>query len=435
MQERIGDSLPGNRSRDFNGNWARNVHYRADRFCHATSVDEIRAVVSTQPRVKVLGTRHCFNTIADSEHVLLSIEAMNRVLTIDHHAATVTVEGGITYGQLCPQLHSEGFALKNLASLPHISIAGACSTATHGSGERHGNLATSVAALEMVTAAGDILTLDRCSPSGVFQGAIVGLGALGVISRLTLDIVPTYEIRQWVFENLPLNQLLEHFDDVQTSGYSVSLFTDWQQQRINQVWIKDRLGDQSRFIESEEFFGAHKASENLHPLSHLPSESCTTQMGIAGPWYDRLPHFRFGFTPSAGHELQSEYFVARTDAEDAIMAVERLRNQIAPHLLISEIRTVAEDELWMSPCYRRPSIAIHFTWKPDFPAVMEVLPVIERELSPFRPRPHWGKLFTLAPETIRECYERLPDFVEMARRLDGTGKFRNEFLNEFLFTS
>ena len=156
-------------------------------------------------------------------------------------------------------------------------------------------------------------------------------------------------------------------------------------------------------------------------------------MGVPGPWYERLPHFRMGFTPSAGKELQSEYFLPREQAMEAILAVERVHEQVGPHLLITEIRTIAADELWMSPCYKRPSVTIHFTWKQDWPAVSKLLPVIERELAPFGPRPHWGKLFTIPAAQLRASYEKLPAFVELSGRFDPRGKFRNEFLNANVF--
>jgi xylitol oxidase len=355
------------------------------------------------------------------------------VVALDANARTVTIDAGITYGQLCPYLDSKGFALHNLASLPHISIAGACSTATHGSGEKNGNLATAASALEMVTAAGDVVKLSRKSDGEAFRGVVVGLGALGVIIRITLDIQPTYRMRQYVYENLPLAQMKDHFDDIQSSAYSVSLFTDWQKQRINEVWIKSRLGEGKAFAAKPEFFGAKLAARNLHPIAELSAENCTEQMGVPGPWYERLPHFRMGFTPSAGKELQSEYLLPRRNAIDAILAVERLRDQVTPHLLISEIRTVAADELWMSTCYRQPSVAIHFTWKQDWPAVSRLLPLIEKELSPFRPRPHWGKLFTLSPADLRSRYDRLADFIQLATKYDPKGKFRNDFLNTNVF--
>jgi len=415
-------------------NWAGNLTYGTDRVNEAASIDQVRTLVRSEARMKVLGTRHCFNSIADSRDQLLSVIPMHDVVALDAGARSVTVEAGITYGQLCPYLDSKGFALHNLASLPHISVAGACSTATHGSGENNGNLATAASALEIVTAGGDLVKLSRQSHRE-FQGAVVGLGALGVITRITLDIQPRYSMRQYVYENLPLSEMKDHFDEIQASGYSVSLFTDWQKKRINEVWIKTRDGQGRPFPAPKEFYGAKLASRNLHPIAELSAENCTEQMGVSGPWYDRLPHFRMGFTPSAGKELQSEYFVPRSQAVDAILAVERLREQIGPHLLITEIRTIAADEFWMSTAYQRPSVAIHFTWKQDWPAVRRLLPMIEKELDPFQPRPHWGKLFTLSPGALRSRYERLPDFMELAKKYDPKGKFRNEFLNVNVFAS
>src|SRR6185437_9936106 len=142
--------------------------------------------------------------------------------------------------------------------------------------------------------------------------------------------------------------------------------------------------------------------------------NCTEQMGVRGPWYERLPHFRMGFLPSAGDELQSEYFVSRHHAVEAILAVERLREEITPHLLITEIRAIAADDLWLSPCYKRPSIAIHFTWKPDWNPVKRVLPLIERELASFSARPHWGKLFTMPESQLKPLYAKL--FLLVIRR-------------------
>jgi xylitol oxidase len=416
-------------------NWAGNITYSTDQVEEAASIEQIRAVLRAQDKVKVLGTRHCFNSIADSRHHLLSLKPMHEMAAIDAGARTVTVDAGVTYGQLGPYLDGKGFALHNLASLPHISIAGACSTATHGSGEKNGNLATAVSAVEIVNAGGDVVKLSRKSDGEQFRGAVVGLGALGVITRITLDIQPTYSVRQYVYENLPLAQMKAHFDEIQASGYSVSLFTDWQKQRVNEVWIKSRVGDGPGFAAPGEFFGAKPAVRNLHPIAELSAENCTEQMGVAGPWYERLPHFRMGFTPSAGKELQSEYFVPRRNAVDAILAVERLRDQVTPHLLISEIRTIAADDLWMSTCYHQPSVTIHFTWKQDWPAVRRLLPIIERELSPFQPRPHWGKLFTLPPAQLHSQYEKLSDFRQLAAKYDPKGKFRNDFLNTNVFAS
>jgi len=414
-------------------NWAGNIEYSTEELFPAGSLQQVQDFVRKQPNLKVLGTRHCFNTIADSKYQFLSVKTMDRVVALDAEAHTVTLEAGMSYGQLCPYLDEKDFALHNLASLPHISVAGACTTATHGSGEKHGNLSTAVSALEFVNADGDVVKLSRKNDGETFNGAVVGLGALGVITKVTLDIQPTYLMRQWVYEDLPLAALKDHFDAIEASAYSVSLFTDWQKQRINEVWLKSKIEEGTPMNVPAEFFGAKRATRDLHPISDLSAENCTAQMGVPGPWFDRLPHFRMGFTPGAGKELQSEYFVPRKNAVDAILAVERLRDQITPHLLISEIRAIAADNLWMSPCYKQPSVTIHFTWKPDWPAVSKLLPVIENELAPFQPRPHWGKLFTISPAELRSRYEKLPEFVELCKKYDPKGKFRNEFLERNVF--
>jgi alditol oxidase len=414
-------------------NWAGNLEYSTDRWYAATALEQVQDYVKKENKLKVLGTRHCFNNIADSTGGFLSVKPMDKVIAVDLAKRTVTVGAGITYGQLCPYLDSKGFALHNLASLPHISVAGACSTATHGSGEKNGNLATAASGLEMVNASGDVVNLSRERDGDKFLGAVVGLGALGVITKVTLDIQPTFLMRQYVYENLPLSQLKDHFDAIESSAYSVSLFTDWQKQRINEVWIKSRVEQGQAFHATPEFFGAKLATRNLHPIAELSAENCTEQMGVPGPWYERLPHFRMGFTPSAGKELQSEYFVPRQHAVEAILAVERLRDQVSPHLLISEIRAIAADELWLSPCYEQPCVTIHFTWKQDWPAVKKLLPVIEKELFPFRARPHWGKLFTTSPAELKGIYKKMPEFIELSRKYDPQGKFRNEYLNKNIF--
>jgi alditol oxidase len=414
-------------------NWAGNLEYGTEQLTPAASQYEVQQFVKAHSNFKVLGTRHCFNDIADTRKAFLSLKPQDKVLALDKNARTVSIEAGMTYGQLAPYLHQNGFALHNLASLPHISVAGACSTATHGSGEKNGNLSTAVSALELVLASGEVRTLSREKDGEMFKGAVVGLGALGVITKITLDVQPTFMMQQWVYENLPLDQLTKNFDVIEGAGYSVSLFTDWRAPSVNEVWIKSRMDAEPKFKAEPEYYGGKLATRNLHPIIELSAENCTEQMGMPGPWYERLPHFRMGFTPSAGKELQSEYFVPRHHAMDAILAVQRLNEMVSPHLLISEIRTIAADNLWMSPCYKQPSVTIHFTWKQDWPAVSKALPMIEKELEPFGVRPHWGKLFTMPHERFKARYEKLPEFVALCNEFDPKGKFRNDFLNRNIF--
>jgi len=414
-------------------NWAGNLEYSTDNVFYPTSAEEIQQLVKKFGKVKALGTRHCFNTIADSKDNLISMRDMNKILSVDTKASTVTIEGGMNYGQLCPYLNAKGYALHNLASLPHISVAGACTTATHGSGVKNGNLATAVAAMEFVTADGDIIHLSKENDGEKFNAAVVGLGAIGIITKVTLNLQPTFMMRQYVFEKMPMSQLKEHFDAIVSAGYSVSLFTDWQSDYINEVWIKSRVDDKANSHPMTEFYGAKRAVKNLHPIAALSAENCTEQMGLPGAWYERLPHFKMGFTPSSGKELQAEYFIPRQHAVEAIQAVSKLGKQIGPHLFITEIRTIDADNLWMSPCYKQPSITIHFTWKQEWDEVIKLLPVIEKELAPFHPKPHWGKIFALPAKELDSRYEKFNDFRKMVTMYDPQGKFRNDFLNRNLF--
>ena len=416
-------------------NWAGNIEYSTNKVLYPQSAVEVQNLLKKHPKLKVLGTRHCFNRIADSEHLLLSTKELKKVISLDTQAHTVTVEGGIKYGELAPYLHQKGYALPNLASLPHISVAGSIITATHGSGVRNGNLATSVVALEIVDAEGKVHQISQEKDGDLFNGMVVNLGALGVVTTVTLKLEPAFMVQQYVYENMPLAELKENFELIVSAAYSVSLFTDWTQNSINEVWIKSRQENNFNKEGSKDFYGAKAANKNLHPIAEISAENCTEQMGVPGPWHERLPHFKMGFTPSSGVELQSEYFVPRDQALEAIQAIARLGKQISPHLFISEIRTIAADNLWMSPCYQRPSVALHFTWKQDWPAVSKLLPVIENELAPFNARPHWGKLFTLSPKVLASRYQKLPDFKKLMNQYDPQGKFRNPFLNSSLFGS
>ena len=414
-------------------NWSGNYTFGAARWHRPETIEQVREVVAGCRKVRVIGSRHSFNGIADSAEDIVSLERCQPFMALDRERQTVTVNGGARYGELGRWLQGEGWALHNLASLPHISVAGACATATHGSGDGNGNLATAVLGMELVTAEGEVVGLAREDAGDAFEGAVVGLGGLGVVTKLTLAVQPAFDMRQDVYENLPMGQLEAHFDEITASGYSVSLFTDWQRARVNQVWVKRRVTGGEAFDRGAEFFGATRAASDRHPIDGISAESCTEQMGAPGAWHERLPHFRLEFQPSSGEELQSEYFVPREQAVAAIRAIEGLREQVAPLLLISEVRTIAADGLWMSPCFERASVALHFTWKKDWPAVRRLLPVIEGALAPFEARPHWGKLFTMAPERLRALYPRLEDFKALLGRYDPQGKFRNAFLDRYIF--
>jgi len=406
-------------------NWAGTHAYRATRIHRPSTVEEVREIVARAPRIRVLGSRHSFSDVADSAE-LVTLEGLPADVVVDRGRMTVSVGAGVKYGELAEALNGEGLALHNLASLPHISVAGAIATATHGSGDANGNLATAVAGLQLVTSDGELIDVARGDPD--FEGLVVGLGALGAVVRISVAIEPSYEIRQRVFERLAWDALFEHFDAIAATGYSVSVFTRWGED-VEQVWIKSRVTDAPEEVR-EELFGAVAATVDRHPIIGLDPVNCTPQLGVPGLWSDRLPHFRMGFTPSKGDEIQSEYFVPRPQAVAAIEAMRGLGDRLEPLLLVSEIRTMAADRLWMSPQYGQDTAAFHFTWKREPEAVLRALADVEAVLRPFGARPHWGKVFVARASDIAPLYERLGDFVGLMERLDPREAFRNAWLEE-----
>lgn len=408
-------------------NWAGNYQYKSRNLFQPKTVAEIQEIVSKSKKVKAVGSRHCFNDIADCIETHISCENLNKIISIDEK--TVTIESGLKYGQFCPELDEKGFAIHNLASLPHISVVGAGATATHGSGVKNKNLAAVVSEIEFVAGTGDLVTLSREKDGEKFNGAVVNLGGLGIVTKITLDTEKSFEVRQDCFQNLPLEELPDNFETIMSAGYSVSLFTNWQKPLFNQIWIKSRLDREFNDFDKD-YFGAKKSAENIHPIDGISAENCTEQMGVGGAWYERLPHFKMGFTPSVGAELQSEYFVSRENAVEAIFALEKIREQIAPLLLVSEIRTIAADEMWLSMNYKRDSVAFHFTWKQDVESVIRLLPTIESTLERFNARPHWGKLFTMSKEKIQSLYPKMKDFIELLHEYDPQEKLVNNYLRQ-----
>ncbi len=410
-------------------NWARNVTFRARDYHSPTSIADVQELVAGSDRVRALGTAHSFNRVADTSGDLVSVGQLPKVIEIDTTRAQVVVNAGLRYGELGPHLYEAGFALPNLASLPHISVAGACATGTHGSGVTLGNLATHVVALEMVTSSGDLVELHRDEDPERFAGAVIALGCLGIVTRMTLQLVPAFDVAQSVYVDVPDDQLAEHLPEILAGGYSVSVFTDLHTHR---VWRKRRAVEPAS---TEPWFGARLADGPQHPTAGMPTQNCTEQLGVPGPWCERLAHFRLEFTPSHGDELQSEYLLDRSVATRALAELRALSDQITPVLRICEIRSVAADDLWLSPSHRRDSVAFHFTWIADDVAVAPVVAAIERRLAALGPRPHWGKVFSIAPDIVRRQYERMDDFGRLMLEFDPKGKFRNDLVDRYLVFS
>jgi xylitol oxidase len=396
-------------------NWAGNVVYGAERVVVPATVEEAQALVAAEPAIRALGTRHSFSRLADTNRVLLSTERLDRIVEIGD--GTVTVEAGIRYGELGAALREHGLAVANYASLPHISVGGAVATATHGSGLANPSLASAVAAVELIAADGELLTLRRGDPD--FDGAVVSLGALGVAARIELEVVPERGLRQVVYDFLPWDVVEERLEEVLGGAYSVSLFTLWTDAGVDQVWVKS-VDDPDL-----QWFGAPAARAPRHPVLGADPIHCTEQLGVPGPSGDRLPHFRLGFVPSGGDELQTELIVAREHGAAVVRELRKLGGLLTPLLLTSEIRAIAADSFWLSPFEGRDSVAFHFTWKPLEREVLAAIPIVEAALAPYEPRPHWGKVFVTSPA---ERYPRLDTFRELRRRLDPDGKFLNELV-------
>jgi len=400
-------------------NWAGNIEFQAVRLAQPTSLDELRELVVSSDRVRVLGTGHSFNTLADTTGTLVRLDRMPASVTIDESSATATVPAGARYAEVAAELHQAGFALANLASLPHITVAGAVATGTHGSGDRSRNLADAVVGVEFVDASGEVRHLSVGDAD--FPGAVVSLGALGVVTRLTLRIEPSFTVAQEVRLDVPLDAIAGAWDEVFGAAYSVSAFTDYASGTAR-VWLKRRMD-----MPAPAWSGGRPADAPVHPVPGVDPVACTTQLGVPGPWHERLPHFRPDLVPSAGDELQSEYFVARADAPAALAALQGIGARVAAVLHTAEIRTIAADEMWLSPAYGRDSVGFHFTWISDAAAVLPVVSLVEEVLLPLGARPHWGKVWRADPATVVARYPRAADFAALRQRLDPTGKFANAY--------
>jgi alditol oxidase len=413
-------------------NWAGNVTFRAATLHRPASVAGLQRLVASSDRIHALGTGHSFSPVADSPGDLVSLAGLPPVVEADTQRSQVLVSAGLRYSDIAARLQAAGLALRNLASLPQISVAGAVATGTHGSGDGSQGLAAAVSSLEMVTAAGDVLELRRSREPERLAGVVVAMGACGVVTSLTLEAVPAFDLRQWVYEGIPLAEVGRRFDEITAAAYSVSIFTDWGEARQARIWLKQL---EAAPQPPADWLGGRRASTDRHPIAGLDAGNCTPQCGRTGPWHERLPHFRPQATPSAGAELQSEYLISREHAPPAIAALDAIAADLAPVTQVSEIRTVAADTEWLSPCYERPSAAFHFTWVAEPPAVLPVVAQVEAALTPFQPRPHWGKISTIPPAVVASRYPRMDDFRRLASQMDPRGVFLNQALDAYLASS
>jgi alditol oxidase len=408
-------------------NWAGNVEFAAAAFHEPTSVEALQHLVAGSDRLRALGTGHSFNRIADTEGDLVSLRHLPSVLDIDTGARTVRVSGATRYGELGAALQASGLALPNTGSLPHISVAGACATGTHGSGRSNPILGRIVRGVTLVQGDGALVTVDRDSSGEDFEGYVLSLGRLGLVTELVLDVVPTFDIAQTVVTGVPDSDVVGHLEEILTSAYSVSVFTALMPDR-NRVWLKERAGGPAR----ETYWGGRPADTPQHPIEGIDAGFATAQLGIAGPWNERLPHFRLEFQPSAGEELQSEYLLPMPAAAAAWSALLAIRDAIVEPLLTCEIRCIAGDSMWLSPTAGQDCVAFHFTWVQDMDRVLPVVQAVESALAPYDVRPHWGKVFATPAAELGLRYPRLPDFRRLVDRHDPGGKLGNQLVDGWL---
>lgn len=406
-------------------NWSKNIEFNHRDFLQPESLSELQELIRTHNKIRVRGTAHSFNEIANTSSDALNLLKMPQTIEINPEERIVKVAAGLKYGELAPVLNSNGWALSNLASLPHISIAGSISTGTHGSGITNHNLSSQVVSLDIVTSDGNLRHIDKNDLA--FNALVVGLGLGGVVYQYELRIEPSFQIRQVIYPKFSLDVLQQNFEQIMRIAYSVSFFTDWSLSKTGNLWCKFREDE----LIPHSVGGSIQAEIKYHPIETVDPVACTEQMGMIGPWHERLPHFKLDYLPSAGEEIQSEFFIDLKDAEAAIGALLKLSHEIQPLLWISELRTVAADELWLSGSYQRNTLAIHFTWK-KLDEIYPVIAKIERELRPFDYRPHWGKVFSADSKYSCSVYPKLCDFLALVSDLDKTNKFGNSFTHEKL---
>jgi len=406
-------------------NWSKNVEFNDKSYLQPTSLLELQELIRTNPKVRARGTAHCFNEIANTSSVAVNLAKMPRVIDVSSELSSVKVSAGLTYGELAPELHNQGWALNNLASLPHISIAGSISTGTHGSGIQNQNLPNQVLSFDMVTAEGELRHINRTNPA--FSALVVGLGLGGIVYQYELRIEPTFEVRQVIYPEMPLDVLQRNFDQIMGTAYSVSYFTDWSSAQVGNLWCKFRDSE----VIPDSIGGSAKADTKYHPIPSVDPVACTEQGEVPGDWHERLPHFKLEFTPSVGEEIQTEFFVDRKDSAAAIEAVSQLGAEITPLLWITELRTFAADNLWLSGAFERDCLAIHFTWK-KLDAIYPVIEKVEAALRPFNYRPHWGKVFTADATYLKSVYPKMGEFQALVQALDPTSKFENSFTRRVL---
>lgn len=278
--------------------------------------------------------------------------------------------------------------------------------------------------MQLISPDGDLIDVDRSHPD--FDGMVIALGALGPVVRITLDIEPSYQVQQDGYANLSWDAIVGHFDQVSNAGYSVSVMTMWAEPSARQVWVKTRLGDDHPRTNLADL-GATPI-----PVADLGHGANMNPFGSPGPWSRRLPHFRLDSTPSRGHEIQVEWMVPRSAFPGVALSLREHGDLIDSMLVITELRTVAGDDQWLSPTQGQDVVGVHFTCNPDTDRVLSVLHVIEPILLAAGGRPHWGKFFLASAAELAPRYPQLDRWLRLRDRFDPGHKFGNAFIADHL---
>lgn len=403
-------------------NWGGNLAFEQAEVVKPKTISELAEMVRVN-KVRPVGTLHSFSPIAKGEGLLMSTANLAIKPELDSDRSVVRFGAAMRFGELALFLEQNGFALRNMGSLPHISVAGAAATGTHGSGDKNQILSSSLTSFSYLNHEGELIKVEKQDP--LFEAFRLGLGAYGIWVEAELSIVPSFQIRQDIFLEIPWSYFLEDPSRLTSAGYSVSLFGKWGTSTISQTWVKSEVEDPRAGVP----IAAIAPEQNSkRELADGVGDNLTEQGGKPGPWLHRLPHFRLDASPSAGNEIQTEYFFTRDKIAHAIEAVHSVAGKINPVLIISEIRSIAQDDAWLSPMRRGDSIALHFTWKNEPELVDIAVQELEKVLAPMEPIPHWGKVHHFTQSDLERAHPMLSKAREQFENADPSGKFSSDYL-------
>ena len=404
--------------------------------------EAVAAAVARGRRVRPIGSGHSFSAVGRPHDVQLRLDRHDRLLSLDHGSGLVTVEAGMTLHRLNGLLDAAGLALTNLGDIDRQTVSGAISTGTHGTGAAYGGLATQVRALQLVTAAGEVLECSAESNADVFEHARVGLGALGVITTVTLQAVPAFGVhaREHV---APLEETLDRFDELTDRHHHVEFYW-FPHTRATHVKVNTRLPAGSPldplprargwweddFLSNTVYGGLVAAGRRVPGVVRPGARVAAAALGARE--YADVSH-RVFVSRRRVRFVEMEYAVPR-DAllplvRELVATVEGSDWRIAVPV---EVRTAAPDDIPLSTGTGRATgyVAVHVA--PGSADQAAYFGAVERLTAQVGGRPHWGKVHSLAAADLRAVYPRFDDFVALRDRLDPTGVLSNDHLDRLL---